>query len=229
MRIAILFSGGKDSTYTILKSFEEGHEVKYLFTVKPKNKDSYMFHSVALDITKIQAELMNIKHFYIEVSGEKEKEVEELIEKLREFSGEIDAIGIGGIKSKYQYIRFKKVCDELNLKLYMPLHNIDCEKYWKVLLEKKFKIIITKISAGGLDKELLGKIIDEKILNELIYKSKKFGFDLCFEGGEAETLVLDCPLFKREIKLKKFKLISENLSHFLEIEDIEIVDKSNSL
>lgn len=228
MKLGIFFSGGKDSTYTILKAIKDKHKVKYLFTVKPKKSDSYMFHSVALEITKIQAKLMNIKHFYIKVSGEKEREVNELIKKLKKFSKKIDAIGIGGIRSKYQYERFKKICDKLNLKLYAPLLSVNCLEYWNLLLEKKFKIIFTKVSAEGLERNFLGKIIDRSFLDELIERSKKYGFDLCFEGGEAETLVLDCPLFRKEIEIKEFEIISENLSHFLKIYKIKLKKKINT-
>ena len=39
---------------------------------------------------------------------------------------------------------------------------------------------------------------------------KKLSIHLGFEGGEAETLVLDCPLFKKRLNVKKQKKIMEN-------------------
>ena len=38
-------------------------------------------------------------------------------------------------------------------------------------------------------------------LTELENLSKKFHFNLNFEGGEAETFVINCPLFKKRIKI----------------------------
>ena len=225
MKLAIMFTGGKDSTFTIFKALKEGHEIKYLVTVKPKNEDSYMFHSIALEITKIQADLMNLNHIFIEVSGEKEKEVEELLNSLSEISKEIDAIGIGGIRSKYQLERFKFIAEKLGKKLYTPLLNIDCEFYWEELLKNNFKIILTKVSAYGLEKDLLGKIVDNSILQELKLRSKRFGFDLCFEGGEAETLVLDCPLFSKKIIIEDFEIVEDQLSAKILIKKIRLEEK----
>jgi diphthamide synthase (EF-2-diphthine--ammonia ligase) len=37
--------------------------------------------------------------------------------------------------------------------------------------------------------------------------SQKHGFNLSFEGGEAETFVIDCPLFLQPIKIEKSKKI----------------------
>ena len=53
-------------------------------------------------------------------------------------------------------------------------------------------------------RQWLGKLIsksDIEILNNL---SKNFGFNLNFEGGEAETFVIDCPLFSNSIKVNQF-------------------------
>ncbi|MEM5820753.1 MAG: diphthine--ammonia ligase [Candidatus Aenigmatarchaeota archaeon] len=212
MEIAILFTGGKDSTYTVYKAIEDGFKVKRLITIRPKKEDSYMFHTPSLEFAKIQAELMNIEHVYLDVSGEKEVEVEEAIEKIKDFVKDVKFLGIGGIRSKYQLERFEKIAKSLNLKLYVPLLNIDCIQHWKNLLSKKFKVIITSVNAYGLDESFLAKIVDEHLLNKLIEKSKIFGFDLCFEGGEAETLVLDCPLFSKEIVIEDYEIIKENLS-----------------
>jgi len=225
MKLAIFFTGGKDSTFTIFKALKNGHEIKYLITVRPKKEDSYMFHSVTLEITKIQAELMNLNHLYVDVSGEKEKEVFELLEKLREISKEIDGIGIGGIKSKYQFERFKFVADKLGKFLYIPLFNIKCEEYWNELLKNNFKIILTSVNAYGLEKQFLAKVIDEEILEELKERSKKYGFDLCFEGGEAETLVLDCPLFSKSIEIEEYEILEEKLSAKILIKKIKLREK----
>ena len=46
----------------------------------------------------------------------------------------------------------------------------------------------------GLDRHWLGKIIDEKDVERLIELSDNNQFNLNFEGGEAETLVLDSPI-----------------------------------
>ncbi|MEM0481069.1 MAG: diphthine--ammonia ligase [Candidatus Aenigmatarchaeota archaeon] len=225
MKLAILFSGGKDSTYTVYKALKEKHEIKYLITVIPKNKDSYMFHTACLNLPKIQAKLIGIEYLEIEVSGQKEKEVEELKQFLEKIKNEIDAIGAGAIKSKYQRERIEKIAKELNLKTFFPLLNKNCYEHWKEILNLGFKVIITKISTYGIPEKFLGKVIDNEALEELKVLSEKYGFDLCFEGGEAETLVLDSPIFSKEIVLKNFEIKKESNSFWIEIKEIELKDK----
>jgi len=74
------------------------------------------------------------------------------------------------------------------------------------LLKDKFEIMIIGVASQGLEKEWLGKVIDEKELVKLKKASKKHLFHIGFEGGEAETFVLDCPLFKRKLELVKGKV-----------------------
>ena len=67
----------------------------------------------------------------------------------------------------------------------------------------KFKVVIVKVACDGLRKKLLGKEID---LEEIKKLSKKYRFNLAFEGGEAETLVLDAPNFKKKIEILDSKI-----------------------
>jgi len=60
MKAGILFSGGKDSTYSAYLAKKEGYELACLITIYSENKDSYMFHTPSIDKTKKQAEVMNI-------------------------------------------------------------------------------------------------------------------------------------------------------------------------
>jgi uncharacterized protein (TIGR00290 family) len=62
------------------------------------------------------------------------------------------------------------------------------------LISNGFKTLITSVSAMGLDRCWLGKIIDTKELERLIELSDRNHFNLNFEGGEAETLILDSPI-----------------------------------
>jgi len=56
MRVAVLFSGGKDSCYAVWVLQHLGWEVARLVTVKPSAQDSMMFHYPSLDWTGLQAQ-----------------------------------------------------------------------------------------------------------------------------------------------------------------------------
>jgi uncharacterized protein (TIGR00290 family) len=59
--------------------------------------------------------------------------------------------------------------------------------------------MIVGVYADGLGEDWLGRVIDEGTIEELRRIGKKRGIELSFEGGEAETLVLDCPIFDKRI------------------------------
>jgi uncharacterized protein (TIGR00290 family) len=71
------------------------------------------------------------------------------------------------------------------------------------LLDSKFEFIMTVVSSDGLDDSWLGKLIYKSDIDILKRLSQKFGFNLNFEGGEAETFVINCPLFTNSIKIIK--------------------------
>ena len=69
--------------------------------------------------------------------------------------------------------------------------------------------MITQVAAEGAHK-YLGKIIDKNNFNDLKKDSIKYGFHIGFEGGPADTLVLDCPLFSKKLEILDFSVKKEN-------------------
>ena len=55
MAWAALTSGGKDSILSCQKAIDSGKAVRYMVTARPKNRDSYMFHSANLDAVPVIA------------------------------------------------------------------------------------------------------------------------------------------------------------------------------
>ena len=220
MKVAVLFSGGKDSCLALHMAKQKGYEIKYLLSVIPDNFDSFMFHKPYLKILEKQAEMLDVDLVVIKSKGEKEKEVEDLKELIKGVRGEVEVIVVGGIASSYQGKRIKKICDELGLEFYAPLWDYDSENVWEELLKNKFEVILTKVSCDGLDKSWLGEVIDDKMVEELKKKGEKFGFRIDFEGGEAESAVLFMPGFKENIEIE-FDVKSEGkYRHFLDIQEV---------
>lgn len=217
---AVLFSGGKDSCLALHLASKK-YEIKYLLTIIPSSYDSYMFHKPSLILLKEQAKMLNLPLIVQESKSVKEKEVDDLRELLKKVKRKVEVIVTGGVASKYQATRVEKISKELGFELFNPLWNIDAEDVWKKCLNNGFEIILTKICCEGLEKEWLGKIIDEKRLNELIKVSKKYGFSLEFEGGDAETAVLFMPIFEKKIMIESGIRSEGNYRHFLRIRRIK--------
>lgn len=71
-------------------------------------------------------------------------------------------------------------------------------------------MIFVAIAAEGLNEKWLGKIITTKEVNNLIKLNEKIGLNVAGEGGEFESVILDCPMFKKKIKITKAKKEMEN-------------------
>jgi len=223
MKLAALFSGGKDSVFAILKAKQEAHEIKYLATIHSKNPDSYMYHTPNIGLTLLQSEAMNIQLVSKESKGEKEKEVEDL--KILLDGLDIEGVVCGAIASNYQKQRIEEVCKQLNLKSLTPLWGIDQEKLLREIINNNFEIIITAVAAEGFDESWLGKKIDEKCIEELIELKEKYRINIAGEGGEFETVVLDCPLFTRKILITDVEKLWEKNSGIFRVINAKLVTK----
>ena len=214
-KCAVLFSGGKDSCLALHKVIKK-YDVKYLLAVIPENFDSFMFHKPYLNLLKKQAEMLDIDLIVQKSRGEKEKEIKDLKKLIEKVKDNVEIIVVGGIASSYQGNRIKKSCNELGLEFYAPLWNYKNEMVWDELFDNRFKVILTKVSCDGLGKEWVGLEINKKNFEELKRLSKKYNFRIDFEGGEAESAVLDMPEFQKEIKIK-FSIKSEReYRHFID-------------
>ncbi|MGB1690426.1 MAG: ATP-binding protein, partial [Nitrosopumilus sp.] len=105
MKLACLFSGGKDSTYAIHLVKKQGHEVTCLLSVFPKSDESHLLHHPNLKWTKLQSESMKIPQLIIDSSSDETNDELIVLEKLlKNAIGEFKIEGLvhGGIKSKFQ-------------------------------------------------------------------------------------------------------------------------------
>ncbi len=226
MKVGVLFSGGKDSVYSLYKAMKE-HEVVVLITLKPLNPESYMFHYPSIEVTKLQAEAIGIPQIFKTTKGEKEKELEDLKEAIKEAKEKygIEGLVSGAIASTYQKSRIDKICEELGLESIAPLWHKDPKTLLLDILGAGFKIIITGVAAGGLEKDWLGKEIDLFAFKQLCDLHNTCYICTAGEGGEFETLVIDGPIFKKRIKIEEAETVWDGSSGMFLIKKARLEDK----
>ncbi|PUA33087.1 MAG: hypothetical protein B7O98_01200 [Zestosphaera tikiterensis] len=193
-----LYTGGKDSHYAIYKALEEDILVDLLVIVKPVRSDSWMFHTVNIDLAVKHAELMGLNYLLIEVSGVKEKEVDELKRKLsrvRELS-DYEVVVSGAVGSTYQKERVDVLAEELHMRHVTPLWGFPPSK---LIVEEasNLSFVITAIQAYGLRMDWLGNVINASNVHAFLKDVEEASINPVGEGGEFETFVLSSPLFKR--------------------------------
>ncbi|KAJ1409108.1 YjgF/YER057c/UK114 family [Sesbania bispinosa] len=125
-------------------------------------------------------------------------EVEDMYILLREVKRQIPsvtAVSSGAIASDYQRLRVESVCSRLGLVSLAYLWKQDQSLLLQEMIANGIVAVTVKVAAMGLDPaKHLGKEIAS--LNAYLHKLKElYGINVCGEGGEYETLTLDCPLF----------------------------------
>ena len=222
MKLACLFSGGKDSTFAIHLAQKQGHEVVCLLSIFTKSDESHLLHHPNLQWTKLQSESMNIPQLTASSDSEKTEDelsvLSTLLQKAKE-KFNIEGLVHGGIKSQFQKEKFESLCVELDLMSLAPLWGTDPLQYMNELIDNNFNFIMTTVTSDGLDDTWLGKPILKSEIEILKKLSEKFKFNLNFEGGEAETFVLDCPLFSNPITINQSEKIWDGYRGRFEIVD----------
>lgn len=227
MKVVALVSGGKDSCYAMMKCLQYGHQIVALANLMPVDDaqdelDSYMYQTVGHQIVVSYAQCMGIPLFRRRIQGSTRHhglsynmtpgdEVEDMLILLKEVKRQIpsvSAVSSGAIASDYQRLRVENVCSRLGLVSLGYLWKQDQSLLLQEMIRSGIIAIIVKVAAIGLvPSKHLGKELTH--LESHLHKLKElYGINVCGEGGEYETLTLDCPLFKNaRIVLDKFEIV----------------------
>ncbi|MDY6776815.1 MAG: diphthine--ammonia ligase [Candidatus Nanohaloarchaea archaeon] len=201
LRLAALFSGGKDSNAALYRMSRRNNEIGCLLNLRSRNPDSYMFDSKERTVVKQQSSSLGIPLLTEETPGEKEEELEELERMMERAREECGAEGVvsGALASVYQRKRVEEAADRTGLKAFSPLWMEDQEGYMRWLVREGFEVKVTEVKARGLDEEWEGRTLDRDAVEELVELSEEHGFQPAGEGGGFETVVVDGPMFSRRI------------------------------
>ena len=212
--------------------------------------DSYMYQSVGNELIELFAQAAELPLYRAQITGKvinqnldyeptDTDEVEDLF-KILKFCKEdmekkhdfvIEAVSSGAILSTYQKNRVENICKRLNMTSLAYLWSRNQNELLNEMIESKIEAIIIKVACMGLRPEKhLGKTIAEMkmFLQEL---ETKYGCNVCGEGGEYETLTLDCPLFKnKKIKINSYDIKIHSNDAFAQVsylifKDFCLIDK----
>ncbi|XP_024968604.1 diphthine--ammonia ligase isoform X1 [Cynara cardunculus var. scolymus] len=230
MKVVGLVSGGKDSCFAMMKCVQYGHEVVALANLLPADDavdelDSYMYQTVGHQIVVSYAKCMGVPLFRRRIQGSTRRhdlsykttpgdEVEDMYILLKEVKKQIPAVtavSSGAIASDYQRLRVENVCSRLGLISLAYLWKLDQSLLLQEMIETGIFAITVKVAAIGLDpSKHLGKEMSY-LWPHLLKLKELYGSNVCGEGGEYETLTLDCPLFEyARIVLDEFQLVLQS-------------------
>lgn len=131
--------------------------------------------------------------------GSDQDEVEDLfllLKEVKEQYPEVQAVASGAIFSNYQRLRVESICQRLGLISLAYLWLQEQGPLLEEMVRCNMEAQLVKVCSMGLKPEHLGKTIQE-LQPHFTSLTQKFDFNVCGEGGEYETAVFDCPLFKK--------------------------------
>lgn len=223
MRIASLYSGGKDSNYALWWALKQGHR-PVLITMEPEEY-SMMFHHPNVKWTKMQADAMGLEQVIIRTTHKNElADLERALAEAKETHG-IEGLVTGAVESKYQKDRIEAIAKRLGLEAFSPMWHggeLGEEGLLHDMLAH-FEIYVMAVAAEGMGKEYLGQPY-QKVL-AAIKTGKLRHIHPFLEGGEGETFVTDGPMFKKRIEVKEWKIHWDGVRGVAEIADAGLVAK----
>ena len=197
MRMAAMYSGGKDSTFATYLAEQMGHEIVCLVTVRPEDRASWIFHTPNLSVVPVMAEAMGKELVTVPSDGTEEGDMAAMRDAL---SGlDIDGIVVGALWSDYQWDRMNLICGDLGLFVLAPLWRKDQDTVYDEMVSAGIEAIIVGVFAEGLDERWLGRRLDTDTKRELCRLRDRYGISIMGEGGEYESMTLDSPMHLKRL------------------------------
>ncbi|CUA70082.1 hypothetical protein RSOLAG22IIIB_00428 [Rhizoctonia solani] len=157
------------------------------------------------------------------VNGDETEDIFALLSEVKDAYPDVQGVSVGAILSNYQRVRVDHVCQRLGLAPLCYLWQRDQRELMSEMIAAGVEAILIKVAGIGLKEQHLGRTLAqmEPIFHNL---NDKFGAHICGEGGEYETLTLDCSAFKRRITIKETKTIIHSDHSFATVAYLQIKD-----
>ncbi|KAK9376943.1 uncharacterized protein V1513DRAFT_223455 [Lipomyces chichibuensis] len=240
MKTVALVSGGKDSCYNILHCIKNGHKVVALANLHPPppppppsqsieddvihEMDSFMYQTVGHSVLNLYSDCFEIPMYRAPITGssvtrkldyattaaDETEDLYTLLQTVKALHPDIEAVSVGAILSTYQRSRVENVCSRLGLTVLAYLWRRDQAALFDEMIQGGINAIVIKVAGAGLTAEQhLGKSL-EQVRHQLFKLNQMYGSHICGEGGEYETLVLDCPVFAKKLVVDETQVVNED-------------------
>ena len=193
---AILWTGGKDSTLAWLRVREE-LDVRELVTFVPEPRRPFLAHP--LECARAQARAIDIPHTELVVREPYESGYEEAIETLAERG--IEVLVTGDMDRVHGHDSWIVERARGRAEVLRPLWQADRIEVLRELALHDVQAVCTLARNDTMARELVGKVLDTAVLENLVAEHGRDGFDACGENGEFHTCVLWAPGFRQRLEL----------------------------
>lgn len=207
------FSGGKDSALALYKAMMVGEAVGLIVMLEEEGKRSRS-HGMPPELIHAQARSIGLPVYTAAASWrDYEKVFIRLLEKAKNQGSEV--LVTGDLDMPAHGCWHEKVTKYAGLKLGMPLWEMNHHEAVEEFINLGFVTIIVTVNLSlGMREDDLGRTLTHEYVKELEAR----GIDPCGEGGEFHTTVLDGPIFKHPIPVRKCEIFKDGEYAFLPLE-----------
>lgn len=204
------FSGGKDSTLALYKAMQVGEAVGLIVMLEEEGQRSRS-HGMPPELIQAQAESIGLPVYTVATSWtDYEKNFMILLAKAKSEGAEV--LVTGDLDMPAHGCWHDRVTQNAGLKLGMPLWEMDHLEAVQEFIHLGFvTMLVTANLSLGMRKDDLGRVLTHEYVEELLAR----GIDPCGEGGEFHTTVLDGPIFRQSIPVRKGEVVSNGEYAFL--------------
>ena len=199
--IIALFSGGKDSMYSIIKAIEMNIYIDKLLFIKPSFQHPSP-HEFNIRIVIELAKDMRLPIYFVKLN--RGSEIEDLASKLIELKASALIAGDGLLREHLEW--YERVCRRAGIDLIEPLFRFKTDKLLLEMIENGLEWTI--IAVKNLPERFLGLRICSKNVLEFLKFCKSNEIDPLGEYGEYHTIVNKSPLI-RDRSYEIVKIVSK--------------------
>ncbi|MBS4189362.1 diphthine--ammonia ligase [Bacillus sp. FJAT-49705] len=222
-RVALSWSGGKDSCLALDVLKGKGVDVVCLITTVPRELGRTFGHGEKMSLVKLQGKALNVPVEFIPCTFENyTSSFEAVLKKVKEDYC-LDGIAFGDLYLDGHREWGEKVAEAANLEAVYPLWGKKEEALHalQTFIDSGYQATVIRIREDVLDETWLGKNLDLSFLEDI----QKTEICPMGESGEYHTFVFDGPLFNKKIVLTQPEIISFETTKKLEFHQYELQEK----
>jgi diphthine-ammonia ligase len=192
--VIVSLSGGKDSVYALYTALKEGLNITHLMFITTGGKG----HLENRWMIKLLSEAIGIPAVVV---GKKPDDIRKALKKMH-----ADMLVSGVMTTPEHLDYYKEILDPISVKQYAPLFGKNPLDSLAEMQELGFHSLIIEIDTSlGSNKNWLGCEIDQGVIDEITQLVNDKKMNPIGEWGEYHTFVVDCPIYKKKIRVEKSK------------------------
>ncbi len=192
------WSGGKDSCLSLYKALQN-YDIEVQHLVNMVNMKEKVGHGLDPDLMSAQADALDMEIHQKKVTWDTYEDG--FKETINSIDPDIGVFGDMELQEHRDWV--ERITEELGVEPILPLWHEDPIRLYREFIDN-FETMIIKIDKEEVDREWLGRKLDEEFL--------KYALDNDIhpmgENGEYHTFVVDCELFDSRVNVEELDVES---------------------